>query len=468
VLFAPPLTPFAATAPLGFPLVPADPAPAPPAASDPSPPVAVSFDQSWTGCGSDVPPPGSPLSCDDQAAQGACGQPWMQGHCNIVCGRCASPPPPPQVRRAPAPPKDCSQDVLPPFSPASCAAQAAWGQCGAEWMQGYCARACGQCAEGPAIDCSVDVPVPGSSSTCAQQRDWGQCGAPWMKESFCARSCERCPAPPPPPVATAPPPPPPPAVWTGCGADVPPPPSARRRMLSSPSCAQQAAWGKCSAPWMDGYCTITCGRCEGQVPAVDCSVDVPVPGSQYACSDQASWGQCGADWMRGVFCGKSCARCAAPPPPADPPITLAPALEDQPVALAPAPEDPVALSPSADESAPPTPVPEETPPPVSGSDSFDVPGPSTDPADPGVPTARGGRAPVKPAPLQAPLAPQAPLLAPADPAVAAGNPAAAATAADPAGKKALLDAALKAKAASAFGSLKGGVDAVKAKLLAQG
>ena len=49
------------------------------------------------------------------------------------------------------------------------------------------------------------------------------------------------------------------AEEAGCG-DVPPPPAAY-------TCQQQAAWGKCSAPWMAGYCDRSCGRCGGQAAA---------------------------------------------------------------------------------------------------------------------------------------------------------------------------------------------------------
>lgn len=31
------------------------------------------------------------------------------------------------------------------------------------------------------------------------------------------------------------------------------------------TCAQQAKWGKCNEPWMDGYCCATCFQCEGCV-----------------------------------------------------------------------------------------------------------------------------------------------------------------------------------------------------------
>ena len=43
------------------------------------------------------------------------------------------------------------------------------------------------------------------------------------------------------------------ACWDGC-CDVAPPASAY-------SCEQQAAWGKCGEPWMDGFCFASCGRC---------------------------------------------------------------------------------------------------------------------------------------------------------------------------------------------------------------
>ena len=38
----------------------------------------------------DVSPPASTYSCEQQAAWGKCGEPWMSGFCDLSCGRCAS------------------------------------------------------------------------------------------------------------------------------------------------------------------------------------------------------------------------------------------------------------------------------------------------------------------------------------------------------------------------------------------
>ena len=71
------------------------------------------------------------------------------------------------------------------------------------------------------------------------------------------------------------------------------------------TCAQQAAWGKCDAPWMQGYCEQTCNRCEGGGEPT--CTDEP-PSTQYTCEQQAAWGKCDATWMQG-FCNETCGRC---------------------------------------------------------------------------------------------------------------------------------------------------------------
>lgn len=97
--------------------------------------------------------------------------------------------------------------------------------------------------------------------------------------------------------------PPPPAAC----ADVPPP--------SGGDCAAQKAYGKCGVAWMvgGGFCRATCGSCTA-APAPTpsraggaCS-DAPPPGSTATCAQQAAWGKCGAAWMGG-FCRASCGGC---------------------------------------------------------------------------------------------------------------------------------------------------------------
>jgi hypothetical protein len=68
------------------------------------------------------------------------------------------------------------------------------------------------------------------------------------------------------------------------------------------TCQQQADWGKCGEPFLQGFCNKTCGRCS----ASTCG-DTP-PDSRYTCQQQASWGKCGEAFMQG-FCSKSCGRC---------------------------------------------------------------------------------------------------------------------------------------------------------------
>jgi hypothetical protein len=66
----------------------------------------------------------------------------------------------------------------------TCAEQAAWGNCGADWMQGRCAKSCNRCG-------CKDTPIPGNSDSCAQHAAWGNCNLDYMR-GLCDISCKRC------------------------------------------------------------------------------------------------------------------------------------------------------------------------------------------------------------------------------------------------------------------------------------
>ena len=79
-------------------------------------------------------------------------------------------------------------------------------------------------------------------------------------------------------------------------------------------CSDEAKWQKCGQGYMkpdsqvpEGYCQISCGRCQcAWVKQCDCSDTPPTP--YYNCHQQAAWGQCGQAFMQG-FCQISCGRC---------------------------------------------------------------------------------------------------------------------------------------------------------------
>ncbi|PSC67673.1 U6 snRNA phosphodiesterase [Micractinium conductrix] len=315
------------------------------------------------------------------------------GRCPAGDGAAASaaaPAVPPTAGPA-APPADACSDVPPPGSTLSCADQKAAGKCDSPWMLAgsYCAATCGHCPAGdgaaapaaapaapvtetvaaaPAPACA-DVPPPETDMSCAEQKAAGKCDSPWMVSgNYCAATCSRCPAgdgaaalaaaPAVPPTAG------PAAPPADACSDVPPPGSTL-------SCAEQKAAGKCDSPWMvsGNHCTATCGRCtpagdgaaapaptaapaESPAPAApdagaastDCS-DVPPPESTMSCSEQKSSGKCESAWMTaGNYCAATCGRCSpaaaaaspSPPPAASP----APAAAPDGTAGAPAPATP--------------------------------------------------------------------------------------------------------------------------------
>ncbi|KXZ46641.1 hypothetical protein GPECTOR_42g852 [Gonium pectorale] len=208
---------------------------------------------------SDVRVPPGTYSCAQQLDWGQCAQPWMKlnGWCLASCGLCeAGSPAPSPPAPAPAPP-GCV-DVAPPGG-YTCAQQASWGKCSADFMtaNNYCAATCRRCGGGGTggggASCG-DLTPPGGY-TCAQQASWGRCGDGFMLPyGYCAVTCGRC---------------------GGGGACYDVAPSAGY------SCAQQKAWGKCGDSFMmlGGYCATACGRCAAIAAATKSGVAAAAAGT---------------------------------------------------------------------------------------------------------------------------------------------------------------------------------------------
>ncbi|GLI71308.1 hypothetical protein VaNZ11_016433, partial [Volvox africanus] len=115
----------------------------------------------------------------------------------------------------------------------------------------------------------LDIPAPGGY-TCAQQAFWGKCSADFIRNNnYCAATCNSCGSSTTGSSSSG-------SSSSGCG-DVQPP--------GGYSCAQQASWGRCSEGFMlpYGYCAVTCRRCSG---GSNC-YDVVPPGGGYSCVQQA-------------------------------------------------------------------------------------------------------------------------------------------------------------------------------------
>ncbi|KAG2427679.1 hypothetical protein HXX76_012328 [Chlamydomonas incerta] len=260
--------------------------------------------QGARACVDRVPPGG--MSCAQRRAVGNCGSDWMRAGswCAASCGYCTPAQPLP-----PLPPAPTCTDVRVPPGTYTCKQQLDWGQCSQPWMaaNGWCAATCGLCAASPAppppqpspsppppAGC-YDVTPPGGYS-CAQQAGWGKCAADFIRlNNYCAATCGAC------------------TTTGGSGGgggtsctDVTPP--------GGYSCAQQAAWGKCGDGFMlpYGYCAVTCGRCSAAGAGAASCYDVQPPGG-YSCAQQAGWGKCGySDVMMPTgYCAATCGRCSS-------------------------------------------------------------------------------------------------------------------------------------------------------------
>ena len=101
---------------------------------------------------------------------------------------------------------DCDNDIKRTDDIYGCKQQSLWGKCGELWMTGYCCHSCGniscsECSNNTIDDiiqiiqqestCDNDVP-PDTIYTCRQQAAFGKCGASWM-DGHCCQSCpESC------------------------------------------------------------------------------------------------------------------------------------------------------------------------------------------------------------------------------------------------------------------------------------
>ncbi|PAV65292.1 hypothetical protein WR25_13032 [Diploscapter pachys] len=122
-----------------------------------------------SNCNTDVRPPTSlEYSCSQQAGWNKCGESWMQGYCCMSCKRCAgsggsnSTNPPPTS----APPSGCTD--VPPDGSYTCQQQAGFGKCNESWMQGHCDLSCGRCGYDYFLDNNnffKGMPVPTSHQT---------------------------------------------------------------------------------------------------------------------------------------------------------------------------------------------------------------------------------------------------------------------------------------------------------------
>lgn len=113
----------------------------------------------------------------------------------------------------------------------------------------------------------LNATPPTGGITCAQRKAWKSCDESWMTSgNYCRATCGACtitPTTPTPSSSSSPP------TSSGSCVDVTP--------SGGYSCAQQAAWGKCSEAWVQqgGFCRATCGLCKP-----DCG-DVQPPGKGY-------------------------------------------------------------------------------------------------------------------------------------------------------------------------------------------
>ncbi|KAJ3127660.1 hypothetical protein HK098_006005 [Nowakowskiella sp. JEL0407] len=148
-----------------------------------------------TGC-TDVQVPGDQYGCQQQAAWGNCGKDYMQGYCANSCNRCAaaSPSPSPASNGG----GSCA-DVQVPGDPYGCQQQAAWGNCGKDYMQGYCANSCNRCSQQTSPSPSpspspASSPSPSPASTGCDNGValYGQCGGQYYTGVTCCASGSQC------------------------------------------------------------------------------------------------------------------------------------------------------------------------------------------------------------------------------------------------------------------------------------
>ena len=104
------------------------------------------------------------------------------------------------------------------------------------------------------------------------------------------------------------------------------------------TCAQQAAWGKCTLSFMQPpNCAFSCNRCNC---GCDCAGDYYPYTDGFTCAQQAGWGKCTETFMQPPVCMHACGRCSANPsyPTVSPVSTIlnpSPPTNIQPIAAVP-------------------------------------------------------------------------------------------------------------------------------------
>jgi mannan endo-1,4-beta-mannosidase len=109
------------------------------AGSDDTSPAPPASPSAQTAAVCDDIAPDSKFTCAEQAGFGQCDQAFMQGRCNLSCGRCSLPDP-----VEPPPSADGCSDI-PPDDEFGCQQQAEWGKCDDDFMKDFCHRSCGRC-----------------------------------------------------------------------------------------------------------------------------------------------------------------------------------------------------------------------------------------------------------------------------------------------------------------------------------
>jgi hypothetical protein len=137
------------------------------------------------GSCSDTAPDGN-YSCAQQKEWGKCGDAFMQGYCNMSCGRCGA-----QGAAQPTPSgTSCAGGMV--DAGYGCQPGSDWGS---DWAGGVPSgdpgASSGPFGPAPQSSAACDDTPPDGAYTCTQQKEWGKCGEAFM-QGYCKMSCGRC------------------------------------------------------------------------------------------------------------------------------------------------------------------------------------------------------------------------------------------------------------------------------------
>lgn len=209
-------------------------------------------------------------TCEDQANFGKCGESWMQGFCQLSCEKCdpaaTSNDEEEETSVEGGEVEDeevlmavngdvlangtevlanCTDEKSPKDNSGhDCPKQKDFGKCSEGWMEGYCLLSCGKCIKPVTREAKAASAVL-NSETNNTSPDGNGSGDEILENGASGNATETALA----------------ESQDQCKDEYPP------NVDTQYTCEDQASFGKCDESWMEGFCLLSCEKCEEELKA---------------------------------------------------------------------------------------------------------------------------------------------------------------------------------------------------------